>query len=482
MLFNSLHFFVFYNVVLIAFCATPQRWRWLLLLIASYYSYMWWNPLYALLLVGLTLWCYIAAIGIDVAASRIARRAWLVVGIGGCVGLLLFYKYLDFFSISLSYGLGAVGVHWSAPLLHMIIPVGISFHTFQSMGYLIDVHRRDIRAERHLGIYGVFIVFFPQLLAGPIERSRHMLPQFRRHTPPTYERVSSGLRWALWGLFKKMAIADLLASFVSHVYAKPQGISGAILLLATFFFSIQIYCDFSGYSDVAVGLARIMGYDLMINFRQPYLARSVSEFWSRWHISLSTWFRDYVYIPLGGSRVRPGRWTFNILVVFVLSGLWHGASVLFLLWGLLHAVYLLTERVTQPLRKRLAQASGLGEGSSLGAFLSTAKVFLLVMIGWVLFRAGSVADAAYILRHMFQLRRLPMASFFTYGLPRFEFMLAFVMIALLIAVEFFLRFRPPALNALWQSRAVRWGCYAGCAYAIVFFGVFDRVEFIYFQF
>ena len=272
------------------------------MLIASYYFYMCWKPAFVVLIIASTLVDYLVGLGLARFQEKVVRRLLLVASLTTNLGLLFTFKYLDFFLTSLESSLARFNILYDVPSFQLLLPVGISFYTFQTLSYTIDVYRRVTPVERHLGIFAVYVSWFPQLVAGPIERSNHLLPQFRRQTRLEFDRVRSGLQLMLWGMFKKVVIADLAAPFVNTVYDAPNEFSGPILLIATLFFAAQIYCDFSGYSDIAIGIARIFGYDLMTNFRQPYFARSIGEFWQRWHISLSTWFRDYIYIPLGGRR------------------------------------------------------------------------------------------------------------------------------------------------------------------------------------
>jgi D-alanyl-lipoteichoic acid acyltransferase DltB (MBOAT superfamily) len=320
------------------------------------------------------------------------------------------------------------------------------------------------------------------MVAGPSERPYNLLPQFHTEKSLTLARFQSGLRLALWGLFKKVAVADLLAPAVNTVYGMPRHFSGPILALATCFFAVQIYCDFSGYSDIAIGIARMMGYDLMINFRQPYFAKSIGEFWRRWHISLSTWFRDYLYIPLGGSRVARFRYAFNIMVVFMISGLWHGANWTFAVWGMLHGLYLLVGHWTAPLRTRLKAALGIDRlGPVLSAF-QIATVFVLVSVAWVFFRAANIRDGIYIISHLAAVRGFQVIDLFTIGLPRFEVALAFFLIAAVAVTEWCIANRPPLIEGLWSGRPFRWAMTYACVFATIFFGVFGHVQFIYFQF
>jgi alginate O-acetyltransferase complex protein AlgI len=386
-------------------------------------------------------------------------------------------KYAGFFAGSMN---AAFGI--SLPVLKFILPLGISFHTFQAVSYTVEVYRGRCPAERDLLKYALYVAFFPQMVAGPIERPYNLLPQFHQDHVLTFDRFSSGLKLVLWGFYKKAVVADLLAPAVNTVYDQPRHFSGPVLLLATFFFAIQIYCDFSGYSDIAIGIARMMGYDLMINFRQPYLARSVGEFWRRWHISLSTWFRDYLYIPLGGSRVALPRYCLNVLIVFLVSGLWHGANWTFAVWGGLHGFYLLAGSLTAPHRNRLKSALGL-QGS--GPLLTTMQVlatFSLVTVAWVFFRAANVRDGLFIVSHMFRWRGFLVADLFSLGLPRFEMALAFLLIGSVAVTEWAIAVEPPPLVRAWSLRPFRWACCYACIFGVIFFGVFNRIEFIYFQF
>ncbi len=445
MLFNSVQFWVFFAVVSGLYFGTPHRWRWVLLLVASYAFYMCWSVKYILVIWGITLLDYWVAIRIE-AACGARRRAWLALSMAGNFGLLGLFKYADFFA-------GHAWLGWA-------LPVGISFHTFQAVSYTFDVYAGKVRAERQLGIYALYVAFFPQMVAGPIERAGGMMPQFHRELRLDWQRVFSGLRLALWGMLKKAVVADVAAPVVNAVYGEPHGYGGPMLLLATFLFSIQIYCDFSGYSDIAIGTARILGFDLTVNFRQPYLAASPVEFWRRWHISLSTWFRDYLYIPLGGSRCGMWRYVVNVLVVFVLSGLWHGANWTFAVWGLLHGVYLL-------LWKPLA---------SLPVAVRVLLTNVMVGFAWIFFRARTLDDGLYIVTHLFGAGKISADALDRIGLPRFEAAVLAVSILTILGVEhYWAAWRP-------QSRAVRWAVYAAAVYAVIFLGVFGKREFIYFQF
>jgi D-alanyl-lipoteichoic acid acyltransferase DltB (MBOAT superfamily) len=482
MLFNTFQFCVFYLAVVTAFFILPQRWRRVLLLVASYYFYMCWQPKYIVVIIAITLIDYIAGIQIAQATTQRGRKVYLMLSLCSNLGLLFAFKYLDFLGQSARTVLDVFNIASDIPLYHIILPVGISFHTFQAISYTIEVYRGRVPAERNLLTYALYVCFFPQMVAGPIERPYNLLPQFREKKRIEFARVRSGLEMTLWGLFKKVVIADLLALFVNRVYAEPSRFPGLAITVATFFFAIQIYCDFSGYSDMAIGVAKIMGYDLMVNFRQPYLAKSIAEFWHRWHISLSTWFRDYVYFPMGGNRVNLARWCFNVMVVFTLSGLWHGANWTFAVWGALHGTYLVLAKLLMPIRERAAKAVGLTRFQSVWDFERRVCTFCLVLIGWVFFRANSFKDAAYVLTHFYRLGPLGIESLVQVGLSLFQLVMAFGLILLLFVVDYLLAQTPESVKRVWENRWVRWPVYMTCAYSIVFFGVFQRVPFIYFQF
>lgn len=484
MLFNTFQFLIFFLVVLVCQQILSGKCRKSFLLAASYYFYMCWNVPYVVVIWAITVFDFIAGRKIYTAESSASKRAWLYASIVCNCGLLFTFKYFDFFALSTQQFLQFCGLAIRAPILTVLLPVGISFHTFQALSYTIEVYRGRVPAERSLLNYALYVAFFPQMVAGPIERPYNLLPQFHRSTPLQITRVASGIKLVLWGLFKKAVIADVLAPVVARIYGRPHDYSGELLLLATVFFAVQIYCDFSGYSEMAVGLARILGYDLMINFKFPYCARTVGEFWRRWHISLSTWFRDYVYIPLGGSRVSAGRWTFNICVVFLLSGLWHGANWTFCAWGILHGLYIAVGHFTAGGRAALRRWSRIEKIPALLSAIQVGCTFALVTIAWVFFRSASVQDAWYVVTHLFAFAGSAFKPdvVFRLGLPASQMASTVPLIALLFLVEWCMRTAHQLPKRLWMSRGVRWAAYATCTYGIVFFGVFKKIEFIYFQF
>lgn len=397
MLFNSIDFVLFFVVVTSVYFALPHRLRWPLLLGASCLFYMAFVPAYILILFATIIIDYFAGIWIEDSQGPGKKRLYLLMSIASVCGILFVFKYFNFFNHNIA--VIAAALRWNYPIesLEIILPIGLSFHTFQSLSYVIEVYRGQQRAERHFGIYSLYVMYFPQLVAGPIERPQNMLHQFHEVKLFEWSRLGDGLSLVLWGLFKKVVVADNLAVYVDAVYNSSSHHTGTSLLLATYFFAFQIYSDFSGYSDIARGVSRIYGLELMKNFETPYFSTSIPEFWSRWHISLSTWFRDYVYIPLGGNRVPLSRNLFNLFVVFLLSGLWHGANWTYIIWGGVHGIYLIVHRLIshvtrhRPLGERRQNANLVSQAFSL------VLTFHLVLMAWVFFRADNIATAAHIL-------------------------------------------------------------------------------------
>ena len=375
--FNSLEFLLFLPLVCVVHWCLPHRMRWLWLLLTSWLFYFWWEPRAGLLLVGTTLVTWLCSLAIGYAAGRKIRRLWLSMALVTTLGVLGIFKYAGFFASILGRNLA----------LRILLPVGISFYTFQSLSYVLDVYRGRMQPERHFGYYALFVTFFPQLVAGPIERPENLLPQLRAERTWDARNLADGGWLLLSGYFKKVVIADGLAPYVDRVYGAPQSATGAAVILATVLFGLQILCDFSGYTDIARGSARLLGIDLMENFQKPYGAKTIREFWRRWHISLTSWFTDYVYIPLGGSRKGLVRQVFNVFVVFLLSGLWHGADWTFVVWGGIHGLYqvfgLLLERF----------GTGKPHNGGMVDFLRRIRTFCLVSFAWLFFRAASLEDA-----------------------------------------------------------------------------------------
>ncbi len=482
-LFNSFEFLIFFPVVTLAYFLMPHRFRLVFLLLASYYFYMCWRPEYIILILASTLVDYFAGLGMGRTDDRKKRRKFLLMSLFANLGLLFTFKYFNFFADSLNHLFAAVRLDAQMPALDVLLPVGISFYTFQTLSYTIDVYRGETQPERNPLRFALYVAFFPQLVAGPIERSTRLLKQFYRKVSFSEERLQSGLLLILWGLFKKVVIADRLAIYVNEVYNHPGDYQGWPLILATYFFAFQIYCDFSGYSDIAIGSARILGFDLMENFRQPYFTRSISEFWKRWHISLSTWFRDYLYIPLGGNRVVKWRWYYNLMVVFLVSGLWHGANWTFVVWGALHGFYLIFSIWTQTGRARMREWFGLSRRPRLEALWQTVVTFHLVLVAWVFFRANSLSDALLILNNMSQLEfSLQGLMDINVKLGWGELMLVMLFIAGMELVHVLQISGRLASLSLRTPQPLRLAVFYGLLLSIVFFGVFNHTEFIYFQF
>lgn len=485
MLFNSLEFLIFFPIVVTLFFACPYRYRWIVLLAASYYFYAAWKVEYIVLIIAATLFSYGTARLMVRPEYHAKRTLLLVIGLGANLVILFAFKYFNFVNDSLRAVFNQFNLVYDAPMFQLLLPIGISFYTFQSLGYIIDVYRGKLEPEHHLGRFALFVAFFPQLLAGPIGRAPNLLPQFYAKFDFDEARVSSGLRLMLWGMFQKVVIADRLGLYVNAVYNDPSAWSGWPVLMATFFFAFQIYCDFAGYSNIAIGAARVMGFNLMENFRRPYFAQSPAEFWRRWHISLSTWFRDYLYIPLGGSRVPVPRWYLNLMIVFLVSGLWHGAAWTFVIWGGLHGLYVVGEATTTTARSKLAGRLGLDRRPATLAVLSGVVTFILVDLAWVFFRANSMADAFLLLSNM-----APLTNFAdltapwpaVVSNPAQEMALSLALILLLLVVHW-VEEQQWLTTILWQRPLwLRWAAYLGLALAIMNLGITAEVPFIYFQF
>ena len=377
----------------------PHRYRWMLLLAASYYFYACWRLEYLTLIIASTVIDYFSGIQIGKSQTIKRRQFFLCLSLFVNLGLLFTFKYFNFFNDSLRLAFDQFNMLYAVPELKVLLPVGISFYTFQTLSYTIDVYHGKRPPEYHPGIFAVYVAFFPQLVAGPIERSTRLLPQFFEKHGFDRQRAVEGLKQMLWGFFKKVAIADRLAYYVDIAYNNPGDQSGLSLLLATYFFAFQIYCDFSGYSDIAIGAAKIMGFELMTNFKQPYFARSIREFWQRWHISLSTWFRDYVYIAMGGNRVKKtSTWYRNLMITFVVSGLWHGANWTFIVWGGLHGAYLVFSIITKRIREAIAKFIRLDRSPALLDIWKVFVTFHLALFAWIFFRANNLGESFLIIQ------------------------------------------------------------------------------------
>ncbi|MBX2798260.1 MAG: MBOAT family protein [Myxococcales bacterium] len=488
MLFNSLQFALFFPVVVVAYYAIPQRNRWILLLAASYAFYMAWEPAYGLLLLISTTVDWWVSNRLPAATDQAHRRRLLAVSLVVNLSLLFSFKYYNLINTTFVGIARWFGADWPLPESEWMLPVGISFYTFQTIGYTVDVYRGRQEPETSFGRMALYVSFFPQLVAGPIERANRLLPQLRETPGAAWEQVVSGLRLAAWGLFKKVVVADRLAVVVDAVYTDPTQFKGFALTVASVLFSWQVYCDFSGYSDIAIGIARVFGIDLMRNFDQPHLSRSMTEWWSRWHISLSSWFRDYIYIPLGGNRSGPLRWSFNIAVVFIVSGLWHGASWRFAVWGALHAALVIGDRFTRPLRDSVARSLGVHAIPGLRRAIQMSLTFVIWTLTLVLFRAESLSDAVWVYTHFTSgWTRVGDPEAFAVFLSRVHLDGALFAYCLLLGplvdvVDYGWRNERwrSAMNAL--PTVARWGVDYLVIFSILFLGVFTDTPFVYFQF
>ena len=473
MLFNSIEFLIFFPIVTLLFYLMPQKWRWLLLLAASCFFYMWFIPKYIFILLITILIDYSAGILIEKWKDDIPKKkACLVVSIVSTCMVLFIFKYLNFCSANLV----ALAQHfgWSHPqkILNIALPIGLSFHTFQSLSYVIEVYRGNQKAERHFGYYALYVMFYPQLVTGPIERPQNLLRQLHEHKELNYDNIANGLRLILFGLFLKMVVADNLAVYVDKIYENPFDYSSGDILLGMLFSSFQIYGDFFGYSTIALGCALAMGYSLMDNFKTPYLSGSVQEFWRRWHISLSTWFRDYLYIPLGGNRVAVPRWALNTLIVFTVCGIWHGANWTFMIWGFAYGVLLILERGLRNIH--LFDRIEGKAGRLVINTLNVAKTFVIVTLLWSVFRATSFGNLHDLFTALFhngavanQLHVAPVA---------WISLILFVFLDILIRDSRF---------DVWcgrQKPLVRWCVYAFLMFAVIALSSVEQIPFIYFQF
>jgi alginate O-acetyltransferase complex protein AlgI len=477
MLFTSIEYFAFFPLVFIFWLITPLNIRWLPLLIASFIFYWVWEPWFSLVLLFciLTTW-YLTML---IAQASVATHSKRILVSGIVVNLLplLVFKYFNFFNDALAKTLAVGGMQYPVSHLDILLPVGISFYTFQAISYCVDVYHGIIAPEPHLGRFALYLSFFPKLISGPIERGASLLPQLRNPAAFDSRLFLSGIQLFFWGMFKKVVVADRLGMYVDMVFSHPQDYYGKTAILAAWFFALQIYCDFSAYTDMAIGCGRVFGIQLSRNFNFPYLAKSVAYFWRRWHITLTSWFRDYVYIPLGGNQSLRGRWTFNIMVVFLLSGLWHGANWTFVFWGGLHGIFYLIGKFTAPYRITVRHFFGIK-----GWVSDTWRVFItfnLVSLAWVFFRADSIEDAFTLIHHMFVNLSLPVQMMSS----QFSTALAAAFAVFFIISELFLYKINQTDYRLVDilPSFLKYPAYAGGLLLIALFGVSSNA-FIYFHF
>lgn len=466
MLFNSYQFLYFFIVVTAFYFILPHKIRWALLLAASCFFYMFFKPEYILILAFTIVIDYYAGIFIEQQSEKSKKKKFLIASLVANIGVLAIFKYYNFLNTNITGLFNLFDAQNPIPYLNIILPIGLSFHTFQAMSYTIEVYRGNQKAERHFGIYSLYVMFYPQLVAGPIERPQNILHQFYEKKEFNFDNALLGTNLIIIGLFKKMVIADRLSVYVNEVYKNLDTSNTVSAWIAAIFFSLQIYCDFSGYSDIARGTAKFMGYDLMLNFNRPYLSQSVSEFWTRWHISLSSWFKDYLYIPLGGNRVSKIKLYRNIFVVFLISGLWHGANFTFIIWGGLHAIYILAESLLPKINYQ-------------SAILKLSKqvlVFILVTIAWVFFRASTIDEAINMMKLMFSTDFSLNLTQLSAGKGPFNLLLSFIVILFLLLAYYLpldMRFKSQKLNIAFL-----------CVSIVLLFILSKDAqgEFIYFQF
>lgn len=494
MLFNSLHFLIFFPIVVGIYYLIPQRTRSYWLLAASYYFYMCWNAKYVILLLLSTIVTFVSGLALEKCAEtqrgEFNKKLCVAVCFALNLSILFVFKYLNFGIESMNAVLGWLHITHSAPTFDLLLPVGISFYTFQALGYTVDVYRGEIYAERNFFRYALFVSFFPQLVAGPIERSKNLLRQLDKPAKPTVDSLRDGCLLMLWGYFLKVVLADRIAVFVDTVYGDFETYTGVYLIVATLLFAVQIYCDFSGYSVIAMGAAKMLGIGLMENFDAPYLSVSVAEFWRRWHISLSSWFRDYLYIPLGGNRRGRFRKYGNLLITFGVSGLWHGANWTYVIWGLLNGAYQIIGDLLAPLKKKAAVLLEIREDSISHRCIRVVATFLLVDFAWVFFRADTAFHALRIIKRMVTAKNHWVwfdGSLYECGLNQKNFTLMIWGILLLLVADG-CKYKGIKIREI-VARQDYWAqilTVIAAVFGILLFGMwgagYDAANFIYFQF
>ena len=481
MFFNSIDFAIFFPIVFVLYWIFSKYLtaRNALILVASYVFYGWWDWRFLFLIIISSIVDFYVGKTLYKTENKKKRKHLLLISLVVNLGFLVYFKYANFFIESFVDAFKLFGSNIEVSTLNIILPVGISFYTFQTLSYTIDIYRKQLKPTGNLLAFFSFVAFFPQLVAGPIERASHLLPQFYKTYKFNYNQVKSGLLLMAFGLFKKMVIADRAAVLVNQVYNNPGDYHGYVTIIATVLFAFQIYCDFSGYSDIAIGAARTMGFDLMKNFDSPYFSKSITEFWRRWHISLSTWFRDYVYIPLGGSRNGKYKTYFNLFIVFLVSGLWHGAAMTFVIWGAIHGIFIVVEKALTKIRKKIFTS----KKHVLNYVLALPFTFIIVCFAWVFFRANSFKDALLIIKNSFQ--NGAEANIYNLGLVKHEFSLLVIMIILLVSFELIHKKMNVSKLLSRLYLPLRWSFYLIITFCIMIFGVYgDNVikDFIYFQF
>ena len=472
MLFNSIQYLFFFPVVILSYYFLKDvSKRLLLLLISSYIFYMCWNPIFILLIIVSTIVDYIVGNQIDRTTDKSKKKAFLFLSLIANLGILSYFKYYNFLLENLNYILSSLELNYTIPAASILLPVGISFYTFQTLSYTIDVYRGQRKSEKSFLAFAVFVSFFPQLVAGPIERSTTLLPQLKKLSNPNHLMIRKGLELILWGLFKKIVVADRLAEYVNIVFESPSEFYTAQLITAAIFFSFQIYCDFSGYSDIAIGSAKVLGIKLMDNFKGPYFSLSIQEFWRRWHISLSTWFRDYLYIPLGGNRISSQRTYYNLVLVFLATGIWHGANWTFIIWGLYHGFFLIVER--------LGFIRILNKLPNTFNYIYT---YLVVTIGWILFRAKNIDDVILYFSNMTKSNGFNI-NIYQNSLDILELQISLFVLVFIAFMHWYERKGDINIFLSNFHKAIRWGFYILLSLSVLILGQYgEHSQFIYFQF
>lgn len=486
MLFNSLNFALFLPIVFILYWFATKgnlKLQNILLLFSSYFFYASWDYRFLFLLIFSTLLDYYTALKINDAKTKKNKKGWFLLSICVNIGFLAFFKYYNFFISSFSDSLSLLGIKANFWALQVILPVGISFYTFHGLSYVIDIYNNKIKPERNFIDYSVFVSFFPLLVAGPIERATHLLPQIKKERVFNYSRAADGLRQILWGLFKKMLIADNCAEFANKIFNNADSYNGNVLILGAVFFAFQIYCDFSGYSDIALGTVRLFGIELFRNFAFPYFSRNIAEFWRRWHISLSSWFRDYLYIPLGGSRGSLWKKVRNIFLIFLVSGFWHGANWTFIIWGLLNALFIMPSVLLNTNRNNLEIVAKGKYLPSLKEFLSIILTFGLTVLAWIFFRAATVGEALKYISKIFSLSTISLNLRGAFIGSSISIYLIGSLLLFFFIIEWIGREQKYAIEniGLRWPKLIRWTMYYAMLFTIFYFQGKEK-QFIYFQF
>lgn len=488
MAFISIKFLLFFIIVIGLYYLLPNKFRNIILIIASYYFYMSSSPEYIILILVSTSITYFAGISITREQQKSKKKKYLYFCIFFNLIALAIFKYFNFFNTTVGEVVRSFNIDYGIPNFSLLLPLGISFYTFQILSYIIDVYKGKKEPEKNFLVFALYVSFFPTIVAGPIQRSENIIPQFKTKHSFDYDKVTSGIKRMGIGLFKKSVIADNLAIVVDKVFNNPTEYRGLPLILAAIFFTIEIYCDFSGYSDMAIGASKIMGFELLENFKKPYSSKSVSEFWRRWHISLSTWFRDYVYIPMGGNRVSKTRRYINLFVTFLCSGLWHGANWTFVIWGAIHGVFQILGIAFKPIREKINKIIRIDRVPVLHSFMQIVFTFCLISFAWIFFRANSISDAIYIVKNLFSTFGQSfsvsglISTIVELGLVETDMLMIFISLFAMVLIHTV----GEKINFIDRIKQfpiiIRWGIYYVVIFCILFFGAFETQQFIYAQF